>query len=162
MMGYDMAQFYQNIVLDPADRSMIDAEHLRLERFIQDLRETCQNFGANSNCYGCTRAQVATCQGRLASFFYDFLDLVTEHFENEETILRHQLPTIDEDQYFRLHQEAHERLIEEVKALMRESAVYSQQGNPSEAIHRLESKISVMFSHHASVFDDAFLGAHHH
>ncbi len=128
---------------------------------MQDLRDTCVNFLTGTDCFGCTRAQVATCQGRLTSFFYDFLDLISEHFENEEAIMRHALLDSDEDEYFRLHQEAHARLLREVRELMRQAAVFSAQGNPSEAIRRLESKISEMFGHHAHHFDAPFLGPLH-
>lgn len=144
--------------LSPADRQIIDEEHERLEQFLHDLRDTCENFSAHGNCYHCSRAQVATCQGRLTSFFYDFLDLVAEHFENEERIMSNTLLIADDDQYFRQHQAEHARLIREVRELMYESAVFSNQGNPSEAIRRLFLKISEMFGEHAHAFDSAFLG----
>ncbi len=140
------------------DRLLIDAEHARLEQFLKDLRDTCENFGASGNCYGCSRVQVATCQGRLTSFFFDFLDLISEHFDNEERIMLDTLPPSEQDGYFLRHQAAHARLTREVREFMRESAVFSNQGNPSEAIRRLERKISELFGHHAHAFDDIFLG----
>lgn len=158
-----MQQHDQNSnILSAGDRLLIDAEHARLEQFLCDLRDTCENFGAQGDCYRCSRTQVATCQGRLTSFFYDFLDLIAEHFENEEKIMRNTLPPVDEDQYFVRHQQEHARLVLEVRALMRESAEYSSQGNPSEAIRRLESKISELFGEHAHTFDSRFMGAGHH
>ena len=155
-----MTQLDQDFnVLSAADRLLIDAEHARLEQFLSDLRDTCENFDLQGDCYGCSRAQVATCQGRLTSFFYDFLDLVTEHFENEENIMRNTLLAPEDESYFRLHQQEHARLLQEVRELMRESAVSSSQGNPSGAIRRLESKISELFGQHAHGFDSALLGA---
>ena len=144
-------------VLSASERRMIDDEHARLEQFLKDLRDTCENFGASGNCYGCTRAQVATCQGRLASFFYDFLDLIAEHFENEEKIIQGMLKAADEDAYFLQHQAEHHRLIEEVRKLMRASSLMSQRGNPSEAIRQLEGFIAEMFSVHAHAYDGPFL-----
>lgn len=145
--------------LSAADRLLIDEEHARLEQFLNDLRDTCEKFGAQGNCYGCSRAQVATCQGRLTSFFYDFLDLVAEHFENEENVMRASLAAADDDEYFRQHRAEHARLMREVKSLMQESSVLSNQGNPSEAIRRLDRKIAEMFGVHAYAFDAPFLQA---
>jgi hemerythrin len=145
--------------LSPDERLMIDEEHARLEQFLEDLRDTCENFGVRGNCYGCNRTQVATCQGRLSSFFYDFLDLVDAHFDTEEKIMLGSLKASSEDTYFLQHQAEHVRLINEVRNLMRESAVFSQQGNPSEAIRRLESKLDELFGVHAHEFDAPFLQA---
>ena len=145
--------------LSTADRMLIDAEHARLEQFLCDLRDTCENFGAQGDCYRCSRAQVATCQGRLTSFFYDFLDLIAEHFENEEKIMLGSFPASGEDDEIARHQKEHARLMMEVKGLMRESAEFSSQGNPSEAIRRLEKKISELFGEHAHTFDSRFLKA---
>lgn len=145
--------------LSAADRLLLDEEHIRLERFLKDLRDTCENFSAQGNCYSCSRTQVASCQGRLTSFFYDFLDLLAVHFENEEKIMRGSLKNADHDAYFRQHQAEHAKLIQEVKNLMQESFVFSQQGNPSEAIRRLDRKIVEMFGMHARVYDALFLQA---
>jgi hemerythrin len=143
--------------LAASEQRLIDDEHARLEQFLTDLRDTCENFGANGNCYGCTRTQVATCQGRLSSFFYDFLDLVAEHFENEEKIILGTLKAADKDAYFLQHQAEHSRLIEEVRKLMRASSLMSQRGNPSEAIRQLEGFIAEMFRVHAHAYDIPFL-----
>lgn len=143
--------------LSTSDRLLIDAEHARLEQFLKDLRDTCENYGASGNCYGCSRVQVATCQGRLTSFFFDFLDLIAEHFDNEEKIMLGTIDAVEMEEYFHRHQAAHARLTREVRELMRESAVFSNQGNPSEAIRRLERKISELFGQHAHTYDDVFL-----
>jgi hemerythrin len=143
--------------LSAEERLLLDEEHARLERFLADLRDTCENFSAEGDCFSCSRAQVATCQGRLNSFNYDFLDLVAEHFENEEAIMLNSLKAADEDVYFLRHRAEHVRLMTEVKDLMRESADLSRQGNPSEAIRRLERKVAEMFGDHAHVFDVPFL-----
>jgi len=145
--------------LSPSERHLIDEEHARLEQFLEDLRDTCENFGKQGNCFGCNRTQVATCQGRLNSFFYDFLDLVDAHFETEEKIMLGSLKASNEDDFFKKHQAEHARLMAEVKDLMRESSIFSQQGNPSEAIYRLENKLVELFGEHANAFDTPFLRA---
>ena len=143
--------------LSATDRQLIDGEHERLEQFLNDLRDTCENFGADGNCHACNRSQVATCKGRLTSFFYDFLDLVSQHFDNEETIIVGHLKAADEDEYFRRHHAEHARLMAELKILMRESSLQSHQDNPSAAIRGLEHKIAEMFGTHAHAFDGPFL-----
>lgn len=148
--------------LDPADRALIDAEHARLERFMLDLRDTCENFGANGDCYQCSKGQVATCQGRVTSFLYDFMDLIAEHVENEEAIMRHTLADADNDTHFQAHQAEHARILRDVRELMRVSSVHATRGNPSASIHLLFMKISEMFGDHARRFDGEFLGHTHH
>jgi hemerythrin len=141
------------------ERLMIDEEHARLEQFLEDLHDTCENFLLQGNCFGCTRTQVATCQGRLSSFFFDFIDLVDAHFDTEEKIMLGSLKASSEDAYFKKHQAEHVRLVNEVRNLMRESSKFSQQGNPSEAIRRLESKLDELFGVHSHEFDAPFLQA---
>lgn len=158
-----MSQLDQNFPpLDPVDRQLIDAEHARLEQFMCDLRDTCENFGANGDCYHCSKLQVATCQGRLTSFFYDFMDLIGEHIENEEKIMLHTLVATEEDPHFMAHQAEHERLIREVRELMRVASGFSAKGNPSESIRILYRKISEMFGEHARNFDSQVLGHQPH
>lgn len=148
--------------LDPDDRALIDAEHARLEQFMLDLRDTCENFGKYGDCYQCAQAQIATCQGRVTSFFYDFMDLITEHVENEETIMRHTLANPDEDKHFQAHQVEHVRLLRDMRELMRVSSVHARQGNPSASIRLLFLKVSELFGEHARRFDSEFLGHTHH
>ncbi len=148
--------------IDPGDRALIDAEHARLEQFMLDLRDTCENFNKHGDCFQCTRAQVATCQGRVTSFFYDFMDLIAEHVENEEAIMRRMLIDADNDAHFRAHQVEHARLLRDVRELMRKASVHATQGNPSASIRLLFIKIAEMFGEHARQYDGEFLGHMHH
>ncbi len=143
--------------ISATDRLLLDEEHARLEQFMNDMSDICENFFLHGNCLACNRSQVATCQGRLTSFFYDFLDLVAEHFENEENILRSSLTGGDGDERFFQHKNEHARLMHEINDLMRESLLLSHQGNPSAAIRRLDQKITEMFGAHANVFDAPIL-----
>lgn len=153
-----MTQPDQNFsVLSAADRRLIEDEHARLEHFLDDLRDTCHEFVTNQTCQFCDRARMACCKGRLNSFFHDFQDLVAQHFDNEETILRHLVPTLQEEEYFIRHQQAHERLMVEVREALRQSLALNGQGETAEAIRLLYRRIAAMFGEHARNFDDTFL-----
>ena len=137
----------------------IEQEHSRLERFLNDLGETCREFSSKQDCSGCERGTQACCQGRLTSFFYDFLDLVAEHIENEEAIVGRYLANADDSRYFKQHQEAHGLIMGELRRLMEEAVGISKHGQTAEAIRRLHQKISHIFGSHARDFDDHFRDA---
>ena len=141
---------------DPFARDDLDAldhEHARLEQFLRDLCDTCTEFLSGSDCLGCDQATQACCQGRLVSFYYDFLDLVAEHIENEETIIARYLAHPEDSRFFREHQQAHAAVIGELRLLMEQSISLSRQGETAAAIRRLHQQISVMFGEHAIQFD---------
>lgn len=146
--------------LSTADRLLLDEEHARLEQFWHDLRETCTEFESGVDCRGCSQDLLATCQGRLVSFIYDFLDLTAEHFEHEEAILRRLLPSPDDDVHVHAHQMEHVRLLRVVHDLAREAARLNTQGLSAEAIRLLYRKICELFGEHARNYDTPFLGLH--
>jgi hemerythrin len=143
--------------LSEAERFLIEDEHARLERFLQDLRETCSEFVNQEECHGCAREKIASCQGRLTSFFYDFLDLVSVHFENEEKVISEILQTQEASDYFRHHQKEHANLMREMESLMHESSAISRQGRTAAAIRNLYQRVAERFIEHARGFDDIFL-----
>lgn len=141
-----------------ADRLRIEEEHDHLERFLKDLVDACTEFETKNDCQACGREQCASCQGRLASFQFDFLDLVAEHIDNEESIMRNHLDSPEDSEYFRHHQAEHVRLMEEVRnKLMRESTLLSRQGKTAAAIRLLYEKLTEIFEDHANDFDSRLL-----
>ncbi len=150
-----------HITLSASDRRIIDDEHARLDRFLRDLCETCPEFTSLEDCHNCGHEKTASCQGRLPSFFYDFHDLVAEHFENEEKIMAGKLQSEEERDYLRRHQEEHARLMREVRSLIKESTELSQRGNVAAAIRRFHHLIKDRFSEHADSYDKILLGAGH-
>lgn len=155
-----MLQLVQEISgLSAEDHRLIEDEHARLERFLHDLRDTCKEFCTQNDCQGCERERIASCRGRLTSFFYDFLDLVAEHFENEEKIMRGSLLAMEDSPYYRQHQEEHASLMREMRTLMQESAALSEQGNTAQAIRQLYSRVTARFGEHARLYDTPFLRA---
>ncbi|HQR50940.1 MAG TPA: hypothetical protein PKW44_04820 [Methylophilaceae bacterium] len=145
--------------LSAADRQLIEDEHARLELFLQDLRDTCCEYETTQSCQGCGKEKAACCQGRLTSFFYDFLDLIEQHFENEENIMRRLTPAAEDGLYFIQHQQAHAGLMLKVRAAMHEAGALNKQGKTAEAIRLLYRQVPAMFGEHACRFDDAFLRA---
>jgi hemerythrin len=134
--------------LPPGHRFLIDEEHARMERFLRDLYDTCAELEAEGG-----EDKVASCQGRLNSFLYDFLDIISEHFENEERLMEACLAVQEDKDYFRRHRAAHEKLARQVKILMRETAEMSKQGSTALAIRHLYQQIGVMFGEHSREYD---------
>lgn len=143
--------------LNPADRQLIDQEHARLEQFLHNLGDTCCELGSQKNCTNCARDKFASCQGRLTSFHYDFLDLVTEHFENEEKIMCDRL-RMSNDEYFHKHRGAHAKLMRDLTEMMRVSSILNRRGNTAEAIRQICRWIEVNFAEHARTYDGVLLG----
>jgi hemerythrin len=149
-----MQQHYRNSnVLTFADRYLIDEEHARMERFLRDLRETCAELDALEDCNGCDNGKAASCQGRLNSFMYDFLDIISEHFENEEKIMQICLSDPEHNEYIRRHLTAHEKLMREIKILMREADELNKHGITVLAIRQIYNQIEEMFKVHAHEYD---------
>ncbi len=144
-------------LLSAADRRLIDDEHAHLERFLRDLCGTCCQFESTADCQRCSKEQIASCRGRLPSFFHDFLDLVFEHFENEEKLMRNVLQSPDETDYLWRHHEEHKNLLRDVKQQIQACSTLSQQGNTAEAIRVFHQHVSEIFSEHARTFDSALL-----
>lgn len=107
-------------ILSAADRLLIEEEHTRLERMLNDLCDTCSNFATLTDCRHCSKEKIASCQGRLPSFFFDFQDFVAEHFENEESIMDRMIRPSDINEYLRKHQQEHATLMLSVKRLVQE------------------------------------------
>lgn len=145
--------------LSPADRLQIEHEHQRLAMFLHDLHDTCCKFQTLEDCQGCGREKIACCQGRLASFRFDFFDLVAEHIENEEQIMRSSLGDAGCDEYLRRHQEEHAQVLREMKDWMQEMSALSRDGHTAAAIRKLHQKITARFGEHAQSFDDPFLNS---
>jgi hemerythrin len=146
--------------LSDADRHLIEAEHLRLEQFLTDLYDTCSEMAPDCGCNNCDSGQIAACQGRLPSFFYDFYELVSDHFDNEEMIMRDSLWSDSGYELLRQHNQEHARLMREVKNLIEESTRLNRQGNVAAAIRHFYNKVTEMFGEHARTFDSRLLSRH--
>lgn len=149
------------ITLSAADRQVIENEHARLAQFLCDLCDICGEPVPSADCHKCGNEKFASCQGLLPSFFYDFHDLLNEHFENEETIMSSLPQSEPLDEYLRQHQEDHALVIQELQHLIRESTVLSQQGNVVVAIQQFRQLIKSRLREHDRFFDAILLNASH-
>jgi hemerythrin len=143
--------------LAPADYSMIEKEHARLNRFLSDLRDTCCNLDNQLGCQSCSSEKLASCRGRLPSFFFDIIDLVGKHFYNEESIMLSRPHVTVEYEYFRIHRQAHAKIMQELNAIVGESFSLAKQGNLSEGYRQFYKKVSVLLEEHDRSFDDPFI-----
>jgi Asp-tRNA(Asn)/Glu-tRNA(Gln) amidotransferase A subunit family amidase len=142
--------------LEADDLVLIEREHARLEHFLQRLSDTCSELETDHSCLACDGEKQACCQGRLTSFLYDFMDLVAEHFENEEMILCEKLGLRTEE-YFQQHHAAHMKLMRELTDMIRDATELNRQGLTAEAIRQLNRWIQENFTEHARRYDVAFL-----
>ena len=143
--------------LAPAEYKLIADEHLRLHNSLVNIRLTCRNLDSQRGCQNCTREQVATCQGRLVSSFYNIINIAANHFNHEEAImLRLSLVTNEHDE-LRSHQQAHNNILNELHAKISECASLDEQGNTAEAYRQLHKKMLELFEEHARLLDSPFI-----
>lgn len=71
------------INLAPEEFGRIEEEHQRLQNSIENIRSTCSNLDNQLGCQSCTREYIATCQGRLISFFHNIMSISSNHFDYE-------------------------------------------------------------------------------
>lgn len=143
--------------LSVAEHRLIVDEHARLDKFLRGLRETCCEFDSLKECQGCDRGKIASCQGRLISFEHVFLDLVIEHFKNEEKIMSEIFRTQDTNERFRLHQQEHDKLLREMESLMRRLSTESERGHTAVAIREFYHRVTELFGEHVRTFDDPYM-----
>lgn len=163
-----MPQINTNLItLSAADRQLIEKEHARLERFLCDLSDICSEHVSiadglsAADCRKCGNEKFSSCQGLLPSFFYDFHDLLAEHFESEEKIMISLPQTEALNKYFRQHQEDHALLMQELQQLIQESTALVRQGNIAEAILQFQQLIKSKLREHDHFFDGALMNGFH-
>jgi hypothetical protein len=145
------------LVRSAAQRQLFEAELKRLELFMGDLRDTCVEFSSASDCSNCSKERVATCRGRLPSFYYDLHDLVAEHLENTEKVIGEAHKPERDAQVLKLRQQELAELMREVNRLVRESEIAGQQERIEVPIRQVYYLISKGFCTHFSAFDKRVL-----
>jgi hemerythrin len=143
--------------LAPEEYKLIEDEHLRLHNSLKNLRSTCRNLDNRRNCQNCTREQNATCQGRLVSSFYNIINIVTNHFNHEESIMLRLSLVTQEYEDFHSHQQAHNKILNELNAKVSQCALLDAHGDTSEAYRQLYKKMSELFEEHALLLDGPFI-----
>lgn len=147
--------------LDPADYLVIEVEHRLLEKYLNDLRDACacSNIANLPDCRICDHEQQSSCQGRLPSYLIHIIDLAREHFDHEETIMQSRPPASSKYEYFRIHQQAHTDLLQELYELSEECLSLRNEGNAAEIYSQFYEKLSDLFEEHDRDFDDPFIAS---
>lgn len=143
--------------LTPEEFKLIENEHLRLHNSLENLRNTCRNLDNQRSCENCTREQIATCQGRLVSFSHNIINITTNHFNHEESIMLRLSLVTQEYGDFRSHQQAHNSILDELNAKVKQCALLDAHGNTSEAYRQLHKKMSELFEEHVLLLDGPFI-----
>ncbi len=143
--------------LTTAEYKLIEDEHSRLSDSLQNIRSTCRNLDNHGNCQSCSRERIATCQGRLISFFYNIINITTNHFSHEESIMRRLSVVTEEYEDFRSHQQAHNNILNELNAKISLCALLDAHGETAEAYRQLYKRMSELFEEHARLLDDPFI-----
>lgn len=136
---------------------LIQNEHSRLNGFLENLRNTCCNLDNQRNCESCTSEQHATCQGRLVSSFHNIINSTANHFNHEESIMRRLSLVTEEYGDIQSHQQAHNKILEELNAKVSQCALLDARGDTSEAYRQLHKKMSELFEEHALLLDGPFI-----
>lgn len=143
--------------LTPAEYKLIEDEHRRLGDSLQNIRSTCRNLDNHDGCDNCSRERIATCQGRLITFFYNIINIAANHFSHEESIMQRLAIVTKEYENFRSHQQAHNNILNELNAKVSQCALLDANGETSEAYRQLYKRMSELFEEHARLLDDPFI-----
>lgn len=138
------------------DYPLIESEHKRLEIFLHDLRDTCDQLDSSLSCHGCGSEKFASCKGRVPSFFLDLMDLIDKHFYHEETIMlrRHGDKT---DEHFDNHCLAHTQIMQKLNVIIKDCYSIHKQGATADGYRQFFKKISSIFEAHSREYDAPFI-----
>lgn len=145
--------------LAPADYLMIEKEHQQLDKFLRDLKDacSCSKLDSRPDCKRCDHEMQTSCQGRLPSFLYYVIDLAANHFDHEEAIMLSRPHVTENYEYFRIHQQAHAGIMQQLNALVEECFALKDGVNTAEVYMRFYKKLSDIFEAHDKSFDDPFI-----
>ena len=143
--------------LRPEDFMIINEEHVRLNDSLSLLCTTCHNMDNQLDCQSCDREKLATCQGRLVSFFYNVINFSATHFKHEEFIMLRQSGVTKDDEDYRRHQQAHIHILNALNEIINECDVLDARGKTAEAYRNLCNRMSEQFRAHDLIFDAIYL-----
>lgn len=143
--------------LNPDDYIQIENDHLRIQKYVTDLRNICCNLTNNHDCQSCSREKRGSCGGLLPSFFYDLIGLVGRHFSNEESIMLSRPHVTEDYEYFHKHRKAHYDIMHQLEGVVSESSSLCNQGSMADSYRHLHSRILHLFEEHDRSFDDPFI-----
>lgn len=143
--------------LAPDEYKLIEDEHLRLQNSLKNIRSTCRNLDNQGSCQNCSRERIAACQGRLVSSFYNIINITTNHFNHEESIMLRLSRVTQEFEDFRRHQQAHNNILNELNARVSQCSSLIAHGETAEAYRQLYKRMFELFEEHARLLDGPFI-----
>lgn len=146
-------------LLAPEHLVIIEDEHAKLNGFLQDLLNACSCGKLNrlSNSDFCDQEKISSCQGRLTSFLSFGIYLVGEHFEHEESIILDTLHITKQHELFRLHQEAHDGILEKLNAYVNDWTSIASSKNTHIIYGQFYKVLSNLLNEHDHKFDTPFI-----
>jgi len=144
--------------LAPSDFARIQKEHEQLEKYLADLRDACAcSLLPDSEVPACGKEQQTSCQGRMPSFLFHIIDLAGRHFDHEESIMLSR-PTVSENNdYFRVHRQAHLDIMKNLQGLADRYFSNPKQSNTAQVYRLFYADIASLFAEHDRLFDDPFI-----
>lgn len=144
--------------LPPAESLIIENVHNLLEKYLSNLRNACacSNLGKLSDPQTLDHEKHTSCQGRLPSYLFYVIELAAKHFDHEETIMLSRPHVTEDDEYFRMHQQAHTDIMEKLNALVDEYLPLGNQSIAAKIYIKFYKKLSDLFTEHNSSFKDPF------
>ena len=144
--------------LAPSDYAMIKREHKQLEKYLADLHDACAcSLLPDYDAPDCANEQQTSCQGRMPSFLFHIIDLAGRHFDHEESIMLSRPKISENNDYFRVHRQAHLDIMKNLQGLADNYFSVTKKSNTAEVYRLFYGKIAGIFDEHDSQFDDPFI-----
>jgi hemerythrin len=147
--------------LSPADYLIIEKEHQLLGKYLNNLRGACDcsNLDKLPDCKVCDKEKLISCLGRLHSFLFHIIELAGIHFNDEETIMLSRPNITRQYEYFHIHKQAHEDVMQKLQGLADECLSLRDETNVAEIYVKFYDKISDLFEKHDRFFDVPFIAS---
>lgn len=144
--------------LPSAESLIIEDVHNLLEKYLSNLSNACacSNLGKLPDSQALDHEKHTSCQGRLPSYLFYVIELAAEHFDLEETIMLNRPHVTEDNEYFRMHHQAHIDIMEKLNALVDEYLALSNQSIAAEIYIQFYKKLSDLFTEHNRSFKDPF------
>jgi hemerythrin len=144
--------------LAPSDYAMIKNEHQQLEKYLVDFHDACAcSLKPDSDEPICAKEQQTSCHGRMPSFLFHIIDLAGRHFDHEESIMLSRPNIGENNDYFRVHRQAHLDIMKTLQVLADNYFTVSDKTSAAEVYRLFYGKIAGIFNENDRQFDDPFI-----
>lgn len=143
--------------LSPHDYIVIVAEHVQLDKLLDDIRDACSNLNNPQDRMECSSERLASCKSRLPTFLLDAVDLAGRHFIREESIMLSGSGVTHKSECFRAHRKSHDQFLKQLKSVVVECSKLDMNDKTAEAYRHLYKNFSGMLEEHERSFDAPFI-----